>query len=266
MEDIPKPIPAKPVRFMDQVRLAIRRRGLAYKTEQTYCHWILRFIRFHGRKHPKDLTIKDVETFLEDLAIGQTVSINTQKTALNALSFLYNKFLQRPLGELDFAHTQRARTLPTVFSHTEATAVIQQLEPLHRLMVSLMYGSGLRVMEAVRLRVQDIDFANNCIIVRESKGMRWRRTLLPTSLVDLLKQQVAFVLVQHKKDLAMGYGAVYLPNALARKCPSAPKEPGWQYLFPAPSFSLDPRSGIRRRHHLHERQIQRAVKKPLIKQ
>ncbi len=263
MEDVPKPIPAKPVRFMDQVRLAIRRRGLAYRTEKTYCHWILRFIRFHGRRHPEDLTTKEVEAFLDDLAIQKTVSINTQKTALNALSFLYNQFMQRPLGELSFASTQRTRALPTVFSHTEATSVLAKLEPLHKLIASLMYGSGLRVMEAVRLRVQDVDFANNCIVVRESKGMKWRRTLLPGSLAEQLKRQQEFVLAQHKKDLQLGFGSVYLPNALARKYPSAEQEPGWQYLFPANHYSIDPRSDVKRRHHIHERQIQRAVKKAI---
>ena len=186
--------------------------------------------------------------------------VNTQKTALNALVFLYNKFLRIELGNLEFAPSKKPATIPTVFSHTEALLVIGKLEGVPRLAASLMYGSGLRVMESVRLRIQDIDFGNNCIVVRESKGMKWRRTLLPGSLHDHLKQQIDFALALHKKDLADGYGKVYLPNALAKKYPSAPSEPAWQYLFPANALSVDPRADMKRRHHIGEQQIQRAVR------
>ncbi len=261
MDDVRAPLPAQPQRFMDKFRALIRSRQLAYKTEQTYCLWVKDFIRFHGRRHPDGMGADEVDAYLGHLALQRNVSVATQRTALNALVFLYRHLLRRELGGLNYQPSQRPRILPTVFSHPEACAVIDRLDGLPRLAASLMYGSGLRVMEAVRLRVQDIDFSNACIMVREAKGGKGRRTLLPRSLETELRTQIQVVLALHQQDLQQGYGAVYLPNALARKYPRAERQPGWQYLFPAMNRSEDPRSpGTLRRHHLGEQSVQRAVR------
>ena len=263
MDDVRKPLPAKPIRFMDQVRLFIRSRQMAYKTEKTYCKWIASYIRFHQYQHPKSLGAEHVDGFLSYMAIERQCSVNTQKTALNALVFMYKRMFGVDLGVLKFDPSSRPKSIPTVFSHNEALSVIAKLSGVHHLAASLMYGSGLRVMETARLRIQDIDLANSCIVVRESKGMKWRRTLLPKSLTGPLENQIAYALAMHKKDLADGYGEVYMPNALARKYPKAAKEPAWQYLFPSYKLSIDPRSGVERRHHIGEQQVQRAVAKAI---
>ncbi|WP_339898059.1 integron integrase [uncultured Gilvimarinus sp.] len=264
MRDIPREVPANPVRFMDRLRVFIRAKGLSYKTEQTYCTWVVDFIRFQNMARPEDLLPNDIDRYLSHLANKRLCSINTQKTALNALAFLYNQFLNKPLGQLSFSTSRRPKTLPTVLSHDEALMVLSQLSGAAWLCASLMYGSGLRVMETMRLRIQDIDFANNCIIARETKGRKWRRTLLPRSLIGPLNKQIDSALKIHSEDLTEGFGEVYLPDALARKYPSAATEPAWQYVFPAGHRSIDPRSGKERRHHLGEQQIQRMVKKAVL--
>lgn len=260
MDDIKPPLPDQPVKFMHKLRMYMRAKQLAYATEKTYCYWIAYFIRFHGMTKPEHLTPKDVDQFLSHMAVAGDVSVNTQKTALNALAFLYKQFLNRELGQLEFVPSSRPKTLPTVFSHQEATAVIESLSGIYRLCAILMYGSGLRVMEVSRLRIQDIDFSNNCIVVRDGKGRRWRHTLLPHSAITLLKTQIALALSMHNKDVLDGFGKVYLPNALAKKYPNAEIEPAWQYVFPATHLSIDPRSGIKRRHHVGVQQIQRSVR------
>jgi len=263
MDDIRKPLPAAPVKFMDQFRAFIRIKRLAYATEKTYCRWVKDFIRFHDRRHPKELGAKHVDAYLSHLVLGHHVSINTQKTALNALVFLYKQFLSVELGTLNFDYSRRKQTIPSVFSHTEAMAVIEQLHGAQRLAASLMYGGGLRVMEAARLRVQDVDFANTCLMIRESKGMKWRRTLLPKALIEPLRVQIEKALAMHKEDLAEGFGQVFLPDALARKYPLAATSPAWQYVFPASKRSKDPRANVIRRHHMGEQQVQRAVAKAI---
>lgn len=263
MDDVRAPLPAKPVRLLDQLREHMRARNLAYKTEKSYCYWITDFIRFNGKVHPEELGAPQVDAYLSHLAVRRNFSVNSQKTALNAVVYLYHRFLNKELGALNFSSSSKQQRLPTVFSHDEAMSVIGELGGVFRIMASLMYGSGLRVMETVRLRVQDIDFANGCVIVRESKGMKWRRTLLPQSLLAPLRAYRDLALVQHQADLAAGYGEVYLPHALGRKYPGAGKEPAWQYIFPAAELSTDPRSGVMRRHHLGEQAVQRQVKKAL---
>ncbi len=186
MDNIPIPLPARPERFLDRLRALMRARHLAYRTEKTYCTWILDFIRFHNRQHPQSLDARHIEAWLSHLANNRNVAINTQKTALNAVVFLYKRFLQTDIGEIHFTKTNRGRRLPTVFTHDEATRLLAEMAGSHKLLASLMYGSGLRVMEAVRLRVQDIDFAQSCIFVREAKGEKWRRTPLPRSLIEPL--------------------------------------------------------------------------------
>lgn len=180
--DVPPKLPDKPIRFMDQLRALIRSRNLAYKTEQTYCHWIKRFIRFHGMRHPATCSTKEVEQFLSYLAVQRNNSVSTQRTALNAIVFLFREFLQQPLGELSFELARKLRRLPTVFTHDEVKAVISHLEGTSQLVARLMYGSGLRINEALRLRVKDIDFGTQQIIVRSGKGNKDRTSRLPPSL------------------------------------------------------------------------------------
>lgn len=259
MDDIPLPLPAKPIRLMDRLRAFMRARHMAYRTEKTYCTWILDFIRYHKRQHPEQMGAAEVNAWLSYLANNRHVAINTQKTALNAVVFLYKQFLGRQLGDIDFANANKGRRLPVVFSHDEALRVLAHMSGTHKVIASLMYGSGLRVMEAVRLRVQDVDFANDCLFIRESKGDKWRRTLLPQSLIGPLRTQIAMTQALHQQDLAEGYGEVYMPYALAKKYPAGARSLGWQYVFPAPNRAVDPRSGVIRHHHIGEQQVRRSV-------
>lgn len=264
IRDIPSPLPSTPVRLFDKLRAHMRARNLAYKTERTYCYWIADFIRHSKMTHPTEMNTEHVDSYLSHLALNRQCSINTQKTALNAIAYLFKRYLEKDLGELTFTNSRKPQKLPTVFSHAEAMKVINQLSGVYQLLASLMYGSGLRVMEAVRLRVQDVDFENGCIIVRESKGLKWRRTLLPKSLIEPLTIYKDIALALHKADLADGFGSVYLPNALNKKYPNAATETAWQYMFPSKSRSQDPRSGIMRRHHIGEQIVQRNVKRALL--
>ena len=251
---------------MDRFRLCIRARHMAYKTEKTYCYWVLCYIRFHNRKNPVDMGATEIEQFLEYLSTQRNVAANTQKTALNAIIFMYHKFLDIEIGQLRFSYAKKPRQIPTVFSHEEASSVIDALQGTVNLIAALMYGSGLRISEATRLRVQDLEMKLGYIMVREAKGAKMRRTLLPKTLRDRLGHQLEIVTALHKRDLLEGCGSVYLPDALARKYHSASTDLGWQYLFPAERYSRDPRSGIDRRHHMGEQQIQRAVRKAIRKQ
>lgn len=264
MSDIPPPLPAKPVKFIDQLRACMRLRHLAYRTERAYCYWIVQFIRFHGKQHPRNLRADAVVAFLNHLAHERQVAVNTQKVALNALAFLYKHFLKLEMGGLYFSPIRRRRCPPVVFSHMEAMSVIDQLTGQYRLAALLMYGAGLRMTEAARLRIQDIDFANGCIIVRESNGQKWRRCLLPRDLLKPLQNQIDIALAIHQRDLNDGDGEVYLPYVVSKKEPNAAKSPLWQYLFPAAhrtrSTRTDRGEGVIGRHHISERQIQRAVK------
>lgn len=260
MDDIRAPIAAASPRFLDQLRFFMRQQHLSLATENTYVYWVHQFIVFCGRKHPDQLGPADVDRFLSHLAIEKQCAANTQALALNALVFLYQRFLQRPLGELAFSRPSRGRRLPVVFSHDEAQRVIGHMNGSLKLMASLMYGSGLRVMECTRLRVKDVDFAMHEIIVREGKGSKDRHTVLPSTLVAVLQRQISRVRDLHNDDIHNGYGRVYLPNALAKKYPNAEIELAWQYLFPSANIGADPRSGQMRRHHLHVNTIQRAVK------
>ena len=259
MDDIPHNLPNNPTRFMDQFRVFIRSKQLAYKTEKIYCMWVVDFIRFHNMQHPKDLGGSQLDEYLSHLAVRRNLAINTQKTALNALVFMFKQFLHIEVGILSFIPSSRPKTIPTVFSHDEAKAVIDKLNGRYKLMASIMYGSGLRRSEVARLRVQDIDFSNACIVVRESKGMKWRRTLLPKVLIDDLKHQIDFSLALHQKDLHEGFGEVYLPNALNAKYKNALTNPIWQYIFPASRLAKDPRSEKIRRHHINESTLQKKV-------
>ncbi len=259
--DVPVTIPEKPVRLIDQVRALIRSRNMAYKTEQTYIHWILRYIRFHNKKHPKGLNERHVEAFLSHLAIQCNASKSTQRTALCALAFLYNGFLNQPLQNLNFRAASKPPKIPEVFNHQEALNVLSFIPEKYRLICQLMYGAGLRLNEALRLRVKDINFSMRYIVVRQGKGDKDRRTVLPNFCIDPLHQQINYVAALHQTDLINNEGEVYMPNALARKYPNAAKELGWQFLFPADNTAKDPRSDKIRRHHIMDRTVQKQVKR-----
>ena len=260
MTDIRPPLPSQPTRFMDQLRAFIRSKQMAYTTEKSYCRWMADYIRFHRMQHPKDLNDQAIDEYLSHLVLKRNLAINTQKSALNAIVFVYTQFLKITVGKLDFVPSNRPRTIPTVFSHQEAVAVINALTGQYQLMARILYGSGLRISEGCRLRIQDVDFGNNCIVVRDGKGLKWRRTLLPESIKPALKEQIESALLVHRQDLTNGLGAVYLPHSLDKKYPNAAKSPAWQYIFPAQKRSLDPRSNIVRRHHISDQQVQRQVR------
>ncbi len=264
MDDIRHKLDPKPTRFLDLLRLHIREQGLAYRTEQTYIHWVKRFIYFHNKQHPKDLGAVDVEAFLSDLAVNQFCSVNTQKIALNALVYLYKKFMGLAIDDLSFSPAKAPRRLPVVYSQKEITDILSFLSGTPRLMVELMYGTGVRSAELLSLRIKDIDFSSNNIFVRAGKGNKDRTTMLPQGLIGAIRHQIKKVEMLHAEDLAQGYGEVYMPDALNRKYPSAASETAWQFLFPATRVGKDPRSDVIRRHHLHptalSKQIRRAVK------
>ena len=262
METKPKFKPDGGLKLMDQVRQAMRYYHYAYRTEQTYSDWILRFIKFHGGKtHPKEMGKSQIESFLSHLAVNGKVSASTQRQALNAIVFLYRHILDRPIeGDIAPVRAKRLPRVPVVLTQGEVKTVLSLMNGTHRLMANLLYGAGLRLMECVRLRVQDLDFGGGLIYVRAAKGDKDRATLFPRSLRGEMKIHLDKVRAIHDLDIAEGHGEVYLPEALARKYPKASREFRWQYLFPSKNFSSDPRSGLWRRHHVLESGLQKAVK------
>jgi integron integrase len=262
-KNMPKFRPNSGLKLMDQVREVLRSHHYAYRTEQTYCQWILRYIyHFGGKTHPNTLGTKDVERFLSHLATEGKVSASTQRQALNALAFLYRDVLDKPLvGEIAPVRSKRQKRPPTVLTQAEAQSLLAAMTGKHALMAKLLYGSGLRLLECIRLRVQDMDFGQGLIFVRGCKGGKDRTTILPKNLQDKLERQVQAVKSLHHKDLEEGFGEVYIPEALARKYPNAGRETCWQWLFPAKEMSIDPRSGRKMRHHVLESGLQKAVKK-----
>lgn len=263
MDDIPKPVAENPTRFLDQLRVLMRQQQLAYATERTYLHWIRKFIRFHNRGHPKDMGAKEVDEFLSWLASHRQVSPATQSIALNALIYMYRHQLGDNLGTLNFRRARPKRHVPQVLTHDEAMQLIARMHHPVRLAVQLLYGAGLRQAECLNLRIQEIDFGMNEIIVRNGKGGKDRRTLLPESIRDDLAVQIQRVTQLHQVDCAQGYGEVYIPAALARKLPNACRETGWQFLFPSKNIAADPVTGVLRRHHFHTSCIRKAIRKGL---
>ncbi len=251
--------------FIQQVRNTIRARNYSIRTEQTYAHWIIAFIRFHQYQHPNNMGEQHIRQYLEHLAIHKRVSPNTQKTALNAIVFLFRQCLNREPGDFsDFHRASGPKKLPTVLTEEEIKCLFDQLRDVFFLGAALMYGSGLRVMETVRLRYQDIDIDKLTVLVREGKGRKSRITTLAPELVEPLTLQRNHIATLLEKDRATPHwDGVYLPYALERKYPNAPFELGWQYLFPAAQFSRDPRSDKVRRHHIGEQSLQRAIKAAL---
>ncbi|MHB9021484.1 MAG: integron integrase [Halothiobacillus sp.] len=250
-----------PPKLLDQVRNKIRLKHYSIRTEQAYTDWIKRFILFHGKQHPRDLGAVEVEAFLTHLAVEGRVAASTQNQAKSALLFLYKEVLNSQLPWLDNMEKAKApKRLPVVLTREEVQAVLSRLSGTHWLIASLLYGAGLRIMEGVRLRVKDVDFVHKEILVRDGKGFKDRVTMLPTSLITPLRTHLERVKALHEQDLAAGFGAVYLPYALDRKYPNAPREWAWQYVFPSGNLSVDPRSNETRRHHVQDQAIQRAVK------
>jgi integron integrase len=248
-------------RLIDEVRRRLRFKHYSLRTEQAYVGWIRRFILANGKRHPRLLGGVEVEVFLSALAAERDVAASTQNQALSALLFLYREVLGIELAWMaSIDRAKRPRKLPTVLSREEVSRLLAAMDGRVWLIASLLYGTGMRLMEGLRLRVKDVDFARNEICIRDGKGAKDRRTMLPRTLVEPLQREVERARITHVQDLAAGGGAVWLPNALARKYKSANREFGWQYLFPAKDLSRDPRSGAIRRHHLDDAVLARALK------
>jgi integron integrase len=250
----------QPPRLLDRVRIAIRTRHYSIRTEEAYVGWIRRFIFFHGKRHPQEMGEPEINAFLSHLALKGRVSASTQNQALCALLFLYRQVLEKPFPDLErLVRAKRTEKLPVVMTRAEVKAVLSRLHGTPKLVATLLYGTGMRLMECLRLRVKDVEFGRNLITVREGKGDRDRRVPLPTVIRQDLATWLSQVKRVHERDVAEGFGSVYLPYALERKYPGAATEWGWHWLFPADSRSIDPRSGVERRHHLEDWGIQRAV-------
>ena len=248
-------------RFLDRVRERIRFKHYSLRTEDSYVQWIKRFILFHGKRHPAEMGAVEVEAFLTHLAVEGNVAASTQNQARSALLFLYKEVLGSELPWLNnVEQAKKPRRLPTVLTEDEVREVLGRLDGVHWLVAALLYGAGLRLMEALRLRVQDVDFKRREILVRNGKGFKDRVTMLPDRVASRLPGHLVTVRQLHEKDLAEGFGEVHLPYALERKYPATGKSWGWQYVFPSGNRSVDPRSGKTRRHHVDEQTIQRAVK------
>jgi integron integrase len=248
-------------KLLDQLRARIRARHYSIRTEDAYVDWTRRFILHFGKRHPRELGSAEVEQFLSHLAVRGNVSASTQNQAKAALLFLYREVLGQEFEWMH--HITQARVpqrLPIVLTQREVHALLGRLSGMHLLMARILYGSGLRLMECVRLRVKDVDFEQRAIVVRDGKGQKDRITMLPAACAAALRSHLSRVGEQHAEDCERGHGSVYLPFALARKHPGTARDWGWQYVFPATKLSVDPRSGVKRRHHLDEKGLQRALK------
>lgn len=253
-------------KLLEQVRQRLRVKHYALRTEQSYLTWIRNYIIFHNKRHPREMAAAEIESFLSYLAVERAVSPATQNQALSALLFLYKEVLVIDLPWLDgIIRAKPSRHLPVVLSVNETRNLFEAVDdPLLRLVIRLLYGTGMRLMEGIRLRVKDVDFSRNEIVIRDGKGRKDRVTVLPQSLRKELQQQVECSLDLHHSDLVQGDGKVWLPYALKRKYPNAPTETGWQYIFPAERLSIDPVSGEQGRQHLDPKRIQRAVKQAAV--
>lgn len=252
-------------RLLDQVRGKIRFKHYSLRTEQAYLDWIRRFIVSSGKRHPREMGAAEVEAFLTHLAVAGRVAASTQNQAKSAILFLYREVLEAELPWLDNVQPAKSpKRLPVVLTRDEVQALLGRLRGTHWLVASLLYGTGMRIMECLRLRVKDVDFARGEILIRDGKGAKDRVTMLPETLSVPLRDHLAKVRALHDRDLAAGRGETGLPYALDRKYPGAGREWGWQYVFPAASLSVDPRSGTERRHHLLDHGIQRAMRQALI--
>ncbi len=251
-----------PPKLLDQVRDRLLVKHYSISTETQYLQWIKRFILFHDKRHPRDMGAAEVEAFLTHLAVAGRVAASTQNQALSALLFLYREVLGMNLPWLDgVVRAKQPQRLPVVLTRHEVTGLLDRMNGLHGVMARLLYGTGMRLMECVRLRVKDIDFERAEIVVRDGKGAKDRVTMLPQSLISPLQDHLRWCHQLFEDDRAKGMATVYMPDALDRKYPNAAVNWSWQYIFPSGSYWVDPRSGAERRHHIDEKLLQRAVKK-----
>lgn len=254
-----------PPKLLDQLRMRLRLKRYSIRTEQQYVHWVRRFILFHGKRHPAEMGAREVEAFLTHLAVTDRVAAATQNQALSALLFLYREVLGLDLPWLtQVVRAKRPARLPVVLTRHEVAQVLERMEGVYGLMARLLYGTGMRLMECVRLRIKDVDFERAEILLRDGKGAKDRVTMLPESLVMPLQAHLRVRRQIHEEDIRQGMAAVYLPDALERKYPNAATEWGWQYVFVAGRYSVDPRSGVERRHHIDEKLLQRAMKQAVL--
>ena len=252
----------KPKKLLEQTRDVLRLKHYSLRTERSYCDWIKRFIHFHQLRHPKEMGAEDISAFLTHLARVGNVSAATQNQALSALLFLYQQVLKQEVGWIEeVERAKRPKRMPIVLTRDEVHKIFAHLHGMPRLMAGLLYGSGLRLMECVRLRIKDVDFGYTRITVRDGKGAKDRVTMLPVNMAASLQRHLAKIKAQHEQDLEDGFGSVHLPSALERKYKNASREWTWQFVFPSSRISLDPRTGIRRRHHVDENVLQVAVKR-----
>jgi integron integrase len=257
--------PAGPPRLLDRVRHAIRARHYSLRTEEAYVAWIRRYVLFHDKRHPMEMGEAEINAFVTHLAVEGPVSASTQTQALSALLFLYRHVLQKPLPELDTViRAKRPGRLPTVLTRAEVRSVIGRMHGAPKLVTTVLYGTGMRLLEALRLRVKDVEFGNNRILVRDAKGGRDRVVPFPAVVRAALPNWLSRVRRIHLNDLSRGFGGVYLPDAIASKYPGAERDWGWQYVFPGEHISTDPRGQVERRHHLHETAVQRALRSAVL--
>lgn len=255
---------ARPFRLMERIREVMRLHHYSTRTEEAYTQWIKRYIYFHNKRHPNEMGPDEITAFLTYLAVTRKVSASTQNQALNAILFLYKKVLEIDLPWMDgIVRAKRPQHLPVVFTRDEVKAILSQFDGTRWLILSMIYGCGLRVLECLRMRVKDADFHYRQIVVRDGKGNKDRVTMLPAPLIEPLRSHLIRVKQLHEQDLESGYGCVFMPFALDRKYPNACREWGWQYIFPSSNISEDPNSGIWRRHHIHEKTLQKAMRRAI---
>lgn len=261
-KDQPKPKP----KLLDQVRAAIRAKHYSHRTEEAYTQWIRRFVLFHNKRHPAEMGEYEINQFLTHLAVKENVAASTQNQALCGILFLYREVLNREIGDIGaVTWAKKPKRLPVAFTREEVKAILSHLSGKHWLMASLLYGAGLRLIECLKLRVKDIEFGYNQIIVRDGKGQKDRVTVLPKSLKEPLRRHLEEVKKLHEADLKQGHGVVDLPGALARKYPNAGREFAWQYVFPSSIISPNRETGLKQRHHAVEKPLQQAVKEAIRK-
>jgi integron integrase len=249
-----------PKRLLDQLRELIRTKHLSIRTEKTYVQWAKRFILYHNKTHPAKMGPAEINQYLTFLAVKKNVAAATQNQALNAIVFMYKHLIGKDIRQIgDYIRAKRSQKMPVVLSKDEANLLFKRLSGVYKLIAGLLYGSGLRIMECMRLRIKDIDFKYKSITVRDGKGRKDRITILPDIITHRLKLQIEKAKIIHSQDLNDGHGTIYLPFAIERKYKNAGKDWRWQFVFPAPNLSTDPRTGIKRRHHLSENRMQREI-------